>query len=189
MTDGNEATRPILLNTFVLVRLPRLKSGWPVFINFTREVLLSDLFTLFPTHSLVLEILETVESDPQVLQQCRRLRDAGYTIALDDFTRIEGNKSLLELADIVKVDLRLVTPQNRKELAGDLRIKNIRMLGEKFEAYDDFREAQDSGYALFQGYFFARPEIIKRGDVPGTRAQHVMLLRELARWIFASGQQ
>ena len=59
MTDGNEATRPILLNTFVLVRLPRLKSGWPVFINFTREVLLSDLFTLFPTHSLVLEILET----------------------------------------------------------------------------------------------------------------------------------
>jgi EAL and modified HD-GYP domain-containing signal transduction protein len=53
--DGTEATRQVILNTFVLFGLPRLTSGRPAFINFTREALLSDLVTLFPTHSLVLE--------------------------------------------------------------------------------------------------------------------------------------
>ena len=116
-TDGTEATRQVMLNTFVLFGLQQLTSGRPAFINFTRECLLSDLITLFPTHSLVVEILETVEADPEVLEQCRRLRELGYTIALDDFTCIEGNEALLELADIVKVDFRLVSPQQRKVLA------------------------------------------------------------------------
>jgi len=179
--DGSEATRQVMLNTFVLFGLQQLTSGRPAFINFTRECLLCDMITLFPTHSLVVEILETVEADPEVLAQCRRLRDLGYTIALDDFTCIEGNEALLELADIVKVDFRLVAPQQRKVLAEHFRTKNIRILGEKVETYDDFREAQDAGYALFQGYFFAKPEVIKRGAVAGSRSQHMRLLRELRR--------
>ena len=61
------------------------------------------------------------------------------------------------------------------------RDKKIRLLGEKVETYDDFREAQDAGYALFQGYFFAKPEVLNRADVPGRRTHHLRLLRELQK--------
>ena len=177
--DGTEATRQVMLNTFVLFGLHRLTAGRPAFVNFTREALLSDLVTLFPTHSLVIEILESVTEDPEVIEQCRNLRDAGYAIALDDFTQVEGHEALLEFADIIKVDFKLAPTEQRKALARHFRGKKVRLLGEKVETYDDFREAQDAGYALFQGYFFAKPEIMNRGDVPGRRAHHLRLLREL----------
>ena len=179
--DGTEATRQVMLNTFVLFGVHRLTSGRPAFVNFTREALLGDMATLFPTQSLVIEILETVKEDPEVIAQCKKLREAGYTLALDDLTTIEGNEGLLECADIVKVDFRLVAPEQRRELAGYFRNKKIRLLGEKVETYDDFREAQDAGYALFQGYFFAKPEVLNRADVPGRRTHHLRLLRELQK--------
>ena len=179
--DGTEATRQVMLNTFVLFGLHRLTAGRPAFVNFTRDALLSDMVTLFPMHSMVIEILESVTEDNEVLEQCRRLRDAGYAIALDDFTQVEGHEALLEFADIVKVDFRLVAPNERRALARYFRGKKIRLLGEKVETYDDFREAQDAGYALFQGYFFAKPEIMNRNDVPGLRVHHLRLLRELRR--------
>ena len=37
----------------------------------------------------VVEILETIEPDVEVLGACRRLKDLGYTIALDDFVDAE----------------------------------------------------------------------------------------------------
>jgi len=179
--DGTEATRQVMLNTFVLFGLHRLTSGRPAFVNFTREALLGGMATLFPTQSLVIEVLETVEEEPEVVEQCHRLRDLGYTIALDDFTNIEGHEALVECADIIKVDFRLVAPEQRRDLAAYFRNRKVRLLGEKVETYEDFREAQDVGYALFQGYFFAKPEVLNRADVPGRRTHHVQLLRELQK--------
>ena len=179
--DGTEATRQVMLNTFVLFGLHRLTTGRPAFVNFTREALLGGMATLFPTHSLVIEVLETVEEDPEVVEQCYKFRDLGYTIALDDFTDIKGHEALIECADIIKVDFSLVAREQRRDLATYFKNRKVRLLGEKVETYDDFREAQDVGYALFQGYFFARPEVLNRADVPGRRTHHVRLLRELQR--------
>jgi len=179
--DGTEATRQVILNTFVLFGLQRLTVGRAAFINFTKEALLSDLVTLFPTQSVVIEVLESVDPEPEVIEQCCRLRDAGYTIALDDFTKIEGREALIEVANIIKVDFQLVGPEQRQALGHYFRGSKVRLLGEKVETYDDFREAIETGYALFQGFFFAKPEIMRQGDVPGHRVQHLRLLRELRR--------
>jgi len=41
------------------------------------------------------------------------------------------------------------------------------------------REAEAMGYTLFQGYFFQRPEIISRSDIPPSKMTYVRFLREL----------
>jgi c-di-GMP-related signal transduction protein len=180
-TDGNEATRQVLLNTFILFGLSRLTGGRPAFINFTREYLFNDLLRLFPPHGVVVEILEDISVEPDVVAACRALKGSGYTLALDDVTALEPYGELLELADIVKVDLRATSHEERRAMAKQLMGTKVRLLAEKVETYQEFREAVNDGFALFQGYFFSKPEVMRRRDVPGNRAQYLRLLRELRK--------
>jgi EAL and modified HD-GYP domain-containing signal transduction protein len=179
--DGNEATRQVLLNAFVLFGQSRLTGGKPAFINFTRDFLFNDLVRLFPPTSVVVEVLEDIPADASVIAACRKLKDSGYTLALDDVVDLEPYGALLELIDIVKVDLRAVTPEKRKAMLAELAGRSIRLLGEKVETYEEFRAATEEGFALFQGYFFAKPEVMKRKDIPGNQAQYLRLLRELRK--------
>ncbi len=178
-TDGNEATRQVLLSTFVLFGLGKLTGGRPAFINFTREFLFNDLVRLFPPQSVVVELLEDILPDHEVIAACRWLKEAGYTLALDDVTSLERYTDLIELVDIVKVDFRATPIEKRREMAEQLRARSVRLLGEKVETHEEFREAVNQGFALFQGYFFAKPELVQARDVPGNRVQYLRLLREL----------
>jgi c-di-GMP-related signal transduction protein len=179
--DGTEATRQVLLNTFVLFGLSRLTSGKPAFINFTRDLLLNDLVRLFPPAGVVVEILEDIAPDREVVEACRRLKDSGYVLALDDVVELDRCGALLEMTDIVKVDFRATSPEKRRVMARRLAGTSVRLLGEKVETYDELRAAIDEGFVLFQGYFFAKPEVMQRKDIPGNKAQYLRLLRELRR--------
>lgn len=179
--DGNEATRQVLLNTFVLFGQLRLTGGKPAFINFTRDILLNDLVRLFPPGSVVVELLEDIPSDKEVVAACRSLKASGYSLALDDVIDLEPYGELLDMVDIVKVDLLALKPENRSALVKDLKKLGVRMLAEKVETYDELRRVIDEGFSLFQGYFFARPEVLHRRDVPGNRTQYLRLLRELRK--------
>ncbi len=64
--------------------------------------------TLFPAENLVIEILETVPVNREIVEQCRQLKAAGYTIVLDDFAYQENLLPLLDVADIIKIDLQAV---------------------------------------------------------------------------------
>lgn len=177
--SGNEATRQVLLNTFVLFGLSRMTGGKPAFINFTRDFLFNDLVQLFPPSSVVVEVLEDIAIDDEVVAACRRLKDAGYTLALDDVVELDHYRELLEMADIIKVDFRGASPEQRRAMARRLAGGSVRLLGEKVETHEEFRVASEEGFALFQGYFFAKPEVVKRKDVPGNQHGSLRLLREL----------
>ena len=180
-TDSNEATRQVLLNTFVLFGLNRLTGGKPAFINFTREFLLNDLVRLFPPQDIVVEVLEDVVPDAQVVAACRGLKEAGYTIALDDVVHLSACGDLLELADIVKIDFRQTNVEERGAIARAVGRRRLTLLAEKVESPEEFEAANAQGFTLFQGYFFAKPEVVKRRDVPGNRAHYLELLRELRK--------
>jgi hypothetical protein len=131
--DGTEATRQVLLNTFVLFGLTRLTGGRPAFINFTRDFLFNDLVCLFPPNNVVVEILEDIPADFAVRAACRRLKDAGYTLALDDVTSIDAYGDLIGLVDIVKVDFRKTPEEDRHRMVKKLLGTSVRLLAEKVE--------------------------------------------------------
>lgn len=150
--DPNLASR-IMVDNWLLFGFEEFTAGQPVFLNCTRDTLTSGLLTLLPP-STVIEILETVEPDEQVLSACRRLKESGYRIALDDFERLEGMEKLLELADFVKVDFRLSGPEDRARLLPGLRRAGPVLIAEKVESEEELRLAAEDGFALAQGYYF-----------------------------------
>jgi c-di-GMP-related signal transduction protein len=160
--DGEAASRAVADHLITLGQ--SLTQGRTAFINCTAQFLLRGFVTLLPPNKTVVEILETVDPVPEVVSACRKLKQAGYTIALDDFVAREGLEPFIELADIIKVDFLLVPASARKNLIEEFAPRGVRMLAEKVETRHEFEEALQAGYEYFQGHFFRRPEI-----VPGRR--------------------
>ena len=179
--DIDHASASVIANSFLLFGIDEMTGGHHAFLNCTRKVLLADFATALPPGQAIIEILETVEPDTEVIDACKRLKDLGYTLALDDFVYHENYEPLLELADIVKVDFLQSRPGERQRIASLLRRRGIRMLAEKVETQDDFDQALTMGYELFQGYFFSKPVIMSRRDIPTNKLQYLRVLHEIHR--------
>jgi EAL and modified HD-GYP domain-containing signal transduction protein len=136
-------------------------------VNCTREALVRGLLTLLPP-STVLELLETVESDEEVLAACRRMKALGYQIALDDFRKSEKTEGLIALADYVKVDFRLSCKQERSEIIRHLSRNAATLVAEKIETAEEFEIAIEEGFQLFQGYYLGRPKVFSKREFPLT---------------------
>jgi EAL and modified HD-GYP domain-containing signal transduction protein len=151
------------------------------FVNCTREVLFKDLITLLPPHQTVAEILETVEPEDRVIAACKRLKAAGYLIALDDFAPNDPRIPLVEFADIIKVDIRATRPEERAGMMRRFGSPACKMLAEKLETPHEYRQARDMGFVYFQGYFFCRPEIVIGREVPASRLHYIRMLEMVSR--------
>jgi c-di-GMP-related signal transduction protein len=179
--DVTHASARVIADSLFNVGLEILTSGKLAFINIARDVLVSDAGTLLPKDKVVLEILETVTPDDEVIAACRRLKDAGYQIALDDFVDAEEYAPLVTLADIIKVDVLATAPAARRAMVARYAPRGIRLLAEKIETQEMFHEAVDQGYTYFQGYFFARPSMMQARSAPEFRLTYLRLLQESSR--------
>ena len=170
-----------MLDSTLLFGLNTLCDGRHAFLNCTRSVLLKDLVTLLPPNQTVVEVLETVEPEDRVVAACKRLKEAGYLIALDDFAPNDPRIPLCELADIIKIDIRATRPEERAAMIRRYRTATCRMLAEKVETPHEFQQARDMGFVYFQGYFFCRPELVMGREVPASRLHCIRLLEMVSR--------
>jgi c-di-GMP-related signal transduction protein len=175
-TDLDAASRATL-DSSLLVGLDVLCDGSRAFLNCTRETLVRGLVTLLPSKSTVVEILENVPADTEVAAACRGLKDAGYMIALDDYVMDDVREPLAEMADIIKVELKLTTPEQRLKLI-KRHGPHRSMLAEKVETREEFVAAAEQGFVYFQGYFFRKPEVLQARDLPANRVNYLRMLQE-----------
>jgi c-di-GMP-related signal transduction protein len=164
-----------------LFGIKRLTQGRRAFLNCSRDFLVRDYPALLPKDHVVLELLETIDVDEETIAACRRLKQMGYLIALDDFRDSPAWRPLVLLADFIKVDILATSVQEQHRLARDCAGKGVRLLAEKVETYDDFRRTLGMGYAYFQGYFFSRPEILTRHDIPANKLNYLRVLQAANR--------
>ncbi len=176
--DGDLATRTMLDNTLVF-GWEKLASGAMAFVNCTREALTEALVDVMPPSMTVLEVLETLEPTPDLIEACRKLKADGFKIALDDFTWRSEVEPLVELADIIKVDFTLSDSDERRWMIRRLGNRGITWLAEKVETQAEYQQACDEGFTLFQGYYFCRPVLLQNRKVPANRLSQIEILQML----------
>ncbi len=177
-TDGTQASSSVLSDSFLSIGLKAMTDHKVAFINFTRDLLLMDLATLFSPDDIVVEILEDVEPDPPVTAAVRQLRNQGYLVALDDFEYAPKYDPLIDLANIIKVDFSLSNEEQRRGYVEMFQPQGIRMLAEKVETQEDFRAAKAMGYDYFQGYFFSKPVVLTSERIPENKFNSLVLIKE-----------
>jgi c-di-GMP-related signal transduction protein len=178
--DAESATSATI-DMLNFVGLGVLCDGRLAFINCTHQMLLSDYFALLPPSDVVIEIQETVPADENVLQACQRLKQAGYSIALDNFVPDDKREALVPYARFIKVDTNKVPSEDCAALAGRFAREDCLMLAQKVESRDQFVTARNNGFARFQGYFFRRPENLRARQIPANQATYVRLLTAVSR--------
>jgi len=179
--ESGDATTQVVANTLLSIGLENLLRGKKAFVNFDRNSLVGGLHSILSPESTVVELLESVEPDPEVVEMCERLRQQGYLIALDDFVRRPRLEPLTEIAGLIKVDIRCTPRPEQTRLLAAYKPRGIKMLAEKVETQDEFEWAHEAGYDLFQGYFFARPVVVRGREIPAVKITCLQLLGELQR--------
>ena len=168
---GDQMTAAVVYSA-LSIGLNTLAGDHLVFCNADRGVLTGELPLLLPPQRTVVEIVEGIVIDEEIVAGCRKLVEAGYALALDNFVDGSGQEALLSLAGIAKIDL-LVTPAARlPEVVAKCKANDVRPLAEKVESREDLPRLRELGFELFQGYALDKPSIVEgRTLAPGAAGQ------------------
>jgi len=179
--DGSEAssaTKQVISSTLLSIGLENVLCGKKAFLNFDRRLLFEGTHLSLPRKEIVIEILESVEPTSDLIEICRQIREQGYAIALDDFVWSPSLEPLTHIANLIKVDVRTTTKPEQERLLRTYQPRGIAMLAEKVETHEEFEWTLKAGYDFFQGYFFARPFVVRGHQIPAVKTNCLRLLRE-----------
>lgn len=169
----------VIANTLVNMGTEWLLKGKLAFVNMEASMLMSSFSTLLPPEKVVIEILETVEVSPDVLERLTELKAAGYRFALDDYRYLPESEPLLALASYVKLDVLAHSPNELANMVRIVRKYPVELIAEKVETPEQFRHCQILGFDLFQGYYFAHPENLAAKIINPVHATVVQLLEKV----------
>jgi len=174
------ATATVITHAFTELGLADALGAQRAFINVDGDFLLSEAVELLPKDKVVLEILETVEITPQILERSRELRAKGFMLALDDIVAVTpAMLPLLELMDIAKVCISAVPPEALAPLVQALSRTPARLLAEQVESREQMEHCHQLGFHYFQGYYFARPMVIAGRKLGQSRVSLLKLLSQV----------
>ncbi|MGK4473226.1 EAL and HDOD domain-containing protein [Aeromonas molluscorum] len=177
--SSQQATSRLVVEQFLQQNIDQLLGGRPCFINFSHDTLLDGLAECLPPEQVVIEILEDAMPDDALLAKVKQLNQLGYRLALDDFSMSSDWERFLPWIQIIKFDLRLSTLPQIEEFIGRHRHLKLTYLAEKVESKQEFEQTQALGISLFQGFFFSRPEMVKRATMQPTQVVVIQLLNEV----------
>jgi len=165
--DDMHATAHVITRAFTELGISTVLGNHKGFINVHGELLLSDMLELLPKDKVVIELLETIQVTPQIVERCRQLKAMGFTLALDDYTSEDPQFEILfDLVDVIKLDYPLVNKSLLPDIVRYLKRWPVRLLAEKIDDYAQAELCLNLGFDLFQGYYYAKPVVItgKRAD-------------------------
>jgi EAL and modified HD-GYP domain-containing signal transduction protein len=176
--DSDLATRTMLDNS-VVFGLEELARGLSAFVNCTADSLTEEWVKVLPPYMTVLELPSGTEPTPELLTVCRKLKAAGFRLALTDFTGRLESGPLANLADYIKVDIAKVDAARRRTLLDCLGGAPARLVAKNVETQQQYEQVRKEGFELFQGYYFCRPEPLKSHKIPGNRLVHLEIMEDL----------
>lgn len=174
--SSQQATSILLVEQFLQQNIDLLLQGHICFINFPRSLLLEGVAECLPSDKVVIEILEDAVPDDALLEKVKTLHKLGYTLALDDFTMSPDWDRFLPFIHIIKFDLRSTSLLQIKVFIQRNQNMPLTYLAEKVEDMAEFERVKQLGIHLFQGFFFSRPEIVKKTTIEPSQIVVMQLL-------------
>ena len=178
VTSDLSASANVIVNAYGKFGIHNVLGHQRGFINADPDLIMSDIISLLPSKHIVLEVKESASITPEFLQRCKELKQKGYQFALDNIIAINSKvERLLPLVSVVKVDILALSQDELTKLVSELNRWPVLLLALKVENREQEAHCRLLGFQMFQGYYFAKPEVmsVKRAD-PGK----VSLLKLLA---------
>lgn len=130
-------------------------SGKVAFLTFTRNLLVKNIPKMFDTNKLVIQIEDSLITNPLAHSLFTKYKQAGYKIAVIDFEFAPRYFGVLDIVDYIKVNFK---DYKSSSLENVVRIGNS--FGKKIIAYnidcaEAYEKAKNCGCTYFQGSYVA----------------------------------
>ncbi len=169
------------LDLMAFVNFGELSDGKKGLVTFSRNLLIRDLPAALPRDMMLVGIPADIVVDQDVISACKRLREANYELALDDFDADGLDSPIVPLVNIVRVDFADTPDQQAQEIRRGLEAHGITVLAKKVDTIEQFDQALEAGYGYFQGSFFSKPVISGANELAGNELSYARLLAEVNR--------
>jgi EAL and modified HD-GYP domain-containing signal transduction protein len=177
--DAEHATSRLVSDQFLSIHRD-VPSTQLAFVNFPYQSLINMVPTLLPKEQLVIEILENCQPTKRLLHAIKQMVEQGYKVALDDFIPNRSWMPFLPFITYIKFDIRNVSIAQAQRFMQRIKTDHIQYIAEKVETYDEFKQALDANFTLFQGYFFSKPEVISHKKLTPSFLTMVQLSKEIS---------
>ncbi len=179
-SSSEHATAHVIVDSTMLLRWDALIGAGKAFLNMSPDEIRGGSAFLLSSTKTVIELTEPPAVGLDTLLACQNLQQSGYQLALDGFRDNALWKPLIRFASFLKVDFRTTTRDEQKAIARIFAGNGLKLIAKRIETRKEFEHASLSGYSMFQGFFFLRPEIVAARDLPAGKMNCLRLLRESA---------
>lgn len=174
-------TRRDAVDLMAFVSFAELTDGKKGFVNFSRDLLLAEFPILFARDSMVAGVPAPLGGDDEIVDRCRDLKNFGYELAIQGFSRDQLDSPLLDLADIVEVDFARTAVEGRAGICRELAGSGVRTLARQIRTSEDAEQALGWGYDYLEGDFFSKPVPHPGRGIPASKLIYLRLLREVSQ--------
>lgn len=183
---GHDAAEPtdrsaaqVISNAVVAVGLDELTGSRRAFVPVSRRLLLEGLPAVLPPSRMVLQLGAGIEADRDVLAACDRLREAGFTLAIDDFVLTPWTAPLVPYASFVKMRVADLDAEARTRLLTDQAAGGPALIVKDTDSTAVFDAMAAAGCRYFQGDFLGKPIVSSGRTVHAHQLTYLRLLQAL----------
>lgn len=177
-----ESDAALLFNALSFADAESLVSKKLVFINCTHDSLAGGHLELIHPDKVVLEIPTLAETaTPAEIEACiptfTALRQRGFRLAFNQQLLRRAYASWLPMANFIKLDMQGFALDGAEALVKFARSHtNAELVAEKVETQEQCDVMLGLGIKLFQGFWFAKPDVVQAKTVRPSQATIIQLI-------------
>lgn len=183
--DPNEATQAVIERAYLDWGMERLIGQRFGLINADATLIVRGLHRVLPPEGIILELREGHGFDGETMDALLRAKREGYHFALDNVSSIDQitRSRVLSFSSLVKIDMSATALDMVPRIVEQVREikRDIMVVGEKVETAAQHAYGVEAGLDLFQGYYFARPDILRKAARPANALAVMALVAETQR--------
>jgi EAL and modified HD-GYP domain-containing signal transduction protein len=169
--NADRISNSVISHTFNEIGYKKVLGRYRGFVPVSRNVLFSDVVEYLPKDNVALNLIGYFEIDAAFIERCKRLRTAGYKLVAEETCSIQTqDDALFDLVNLVKVNVNGLNGDEIVQVCRRLEKWKHNLIAGNVNDKATARICFERGFNLFQGYFFAKPEII-----PGKRLTHSIM--------------
>ena len=148
-------------------------------IKIDKKFLFHDIILSIPSEFFIFSLLSSIKIDEKIAQRLKLLHEKHYEFAINDVdlntTDIHKYRPILNQISYFKVKLTSNISSAMKISIVELKSHGIKVIGSKIEMQEHYVLAKELGCDWFQGYFFAKPKILKNVKYESSKANILKL--------------
>lgn len=182
MSNEQSATANVLTHTLSLSGIDAVVGKHLAFVNIDAKFLKHDMILSVPAERFVFELDVPKKDDIDSLKRLSELYDMGYNFAfcINDVSdeTVAYAKKVVDYIKYIKLNTMQVDKEKLFKILLTLGSSQKRLIATHVETKELFDSFSEMGFELFQGYFFAKPEMVASTQV-GTDSTTIITLCNL----------